>query len=186
MLLRSYSLLFSYFYNGLLYSDGLPINVTNVAKNLTINTTTDKKTYTKNDLAQLTIKTTDNTGQPVSANVSVSIVDDNIFNLRASLPNGPIYWNFYSPRMDTTNFSASTLGIGTGGGCGGGGGSDIVYIPNRIGNTYYWNPNLLTDQNGELNISVPVASASGNLRVFVTSSSNDSAVGQSQSSLSVE
>ncbi len=185
-LFPSFNIVFSYFNNSILYEEGVPITVNDPSKNITITTSTDKTIYAKNDQAQLTIKTTDISGQPVNSNISVSVVDDNIFNLRSIIPAGPIYWNFYSPRIDMTNFSASTLGIGTGGGCGGGGGSDINYVPNRTGTTYYWNPDLTTDQNGEVKIAVPVGNTSGKLHIFITATSDDTAVGQSQPSILVQ
>jgi len=182
----SFNLVFSYFNNEILYVEGMQMAVTDPAQNLVITTATDKTTYAKNDQAQLTITTKDSNGSPVSAHVAIDVVDESIFNLRNNLPSGSIYWNFYSPRMDTTNFSASTLGIGTGGGCGGGSGTDILYVPNLTGNNYYWNPNAITDQNGILQVTVPLPNASGDFRVLITGSTDATAVGQSQSILSVQ
>jgi uncharacterized protein YfaS (alpha-2-macroglobulin family) len=182
----SFHVVFSYFNNERLYTEGIQLRVADATKNLAITTDADKDTYDKNDQAQLTIKTKDSTGQAVSAKLQVNVIDDTIFNLRNNLPGGSIFWNFYSPRIDTTNFSASTLGIGTGGGCGGGSGYDVTYVPNRLGNNYYWNPNLTTDQNGEVKITVPLPNTTGKFRVFVTAVNDATAVGQTQSFLSVQ
>ncbi len=182
----SFNINLSYFHNGNLYVEGLPIIVHDNSKTFTLTLTSDKNIYAKNDQAQVTITAKDNTGKPVSGKVIVNVIDDSIFNLRNNLPNSNLYWNFYSPRIDTTNFSASSLGIGTGGGCGGGSGIDITYVPNRLGNSYYMNSTFTTDQNGIVIATIPLSQVSGNLRVYVTAVSGSTAVSQSQSLLLVQ
>lgn len=175
----SFNIVFSYFNNQSLFVEGLPFYIADQTRNLNLAVAWDKTSYTKNDTAVMTVTT----GLATPSAVLVDVVDDSIFGLRDVMPSGNMAWFFYGPRIVTTNSSASTLGIGTGGGCGGGSGTDIKYVPNRLGSTVYWNPNLVTDQNGTQKVSIPLANASGKLRVFVTGVTDDTAIGQSSSQL---
>ena len=72
------------------------------------------------------------------------------------------------------------------GGCGGGSGYDILYVPNRLGTTVFWNPNVTTDQNGKATVSIPLPNTVGNLRILVTASSDTTALSQTQTSIVVK
>lgn len=91
-------------------------------KEMKITVTTNQKTYTPGDTVIADIKTTDNSGKPISADTALWVVDKSIFEL-AEESNGSIFDTFWSKRGENTAETNSLMGIhvfengGMGGGC---------------------------------------------------------------------
>lgn len=151
----SISLVFSFFYQGKYYSEGLSLNVPAMHKLLQVDMHTDKAVYAPNETAELIITTRDAQGAPVPAQLSVGIVDKAIYALRESAT-PPLHSSFYYFRPRRTNASSSLTGMGDWGGRGGGGGGMGGGGPASAVDVLYWNPTVKTDASGEVRIPVPL------------------------------
>lgn len=122
-------------------------------KRLRVEITPDQTTYAPRDQATFTFKVTDETGQPVLAELSLALVDEAIFSLSEELA-GPIFEAFYHKRahlVRTYDSMAPTRWFtGGGGGGGDGGGGPRSDFPD----TAIWIPVLKTDANGEATVTV--------------------------------
>ncbi len=173
----SIALVFSFFERGNYYTEGLTLNVPAMHKLLSVEVKPSKETYAKDDTtATLTITTKDNKGSPVSANVSLAIIDKAIYALRKDAMT-PIHSGFYYFRERSTNASSSLTSImqyGGGGGGGGGGGESL----SQLVDTLYWNPDLKTDANGSVEIQVPLSNFSTIWKAVAIASTDATDVGQ--------
>lgn len=173
----SITAVFSFFANGTYHSEGLSLNIPAMHKLLSIDVSATKITYAPNETAELVIKTRDYNGMPIAADLSVGIVDKAIYALRKSAT-PPVHSSFYYFRPRRTNASSSLTGLGDYGGMGGGGGGGA----NSLGSTVdilYWNPNLRTDNSGEVRIPVPLLGHETIWKATVIGSTNETLVGQS-------
>ena len=147
---------FSAFYKNRYYSEGLTFNVPAMKKLVNVHVTTDKEEYKEGQVAKVTIKTTDQRGAPVSASLSLAVIDKAIFALRKGTEL-PLHSTFYYFRPRRTNNSSSMTGISFGEGAEqGGGGGDIGGIGAKDVDVLYWNPDLVTDATGEVTVFIPV------------------------------
>lgn len=174
----SITVVFSFFAENTYRSEGLSLNVPAMHKLLNVNLSSDKSVYNPNEQALVTISTTDETTQtPVIANVSLALVDRAIYALRKSAT-PPIHSTLYYFRPRRTNASSSLTAIGTydwGGRGGGGGGGGLGQ---KQVDTLYWNPNILTDGNGQATVSVPLGPTSTIWRASAYASTDRTHVGQ--------
>jgi len=167
---------FSFFYNGRYYSEGLSLNVPSMHKLLNISITSNKSEYKKGENAEVKIKVRDASGNPVSAQMSLGIVDKAIYALRKSATPA-VHSSFYYFRPRTTNASSSLTWVGSYGGGGGGGGGGPESL-NRLVDTLYWNPNVQTDSSGEVTLSVPLGQSQTIWKALVVGSDESTDVGQ--------
>ncbi len=170
---------FSFFYNGHYYIEGLSLNVPAMKKLITVDVSMDKQKYAPNDTALLTIITKDASGNLVSADVGLAVVDKAIFALRKNATS-PIHSSFYYFRARATNASSSLTWIangGTGGGGGGGGGGELF---SKDVDTLYWNPNLRTGSDGRVTVPIPVGFSQTTWRGITYVSTSDSKFGQGE------
>ncbi len=146
------------------FPDGIPsfkmglenIKVVSSAKNLQVSVASTKPQYSPQDKATYQIKTTDSTGKPVSAEVSLSVVDKAVLALAQN--SGPdIVEAFYGKRdlavktsQSLTVFLARVNQREDFGGGGGGGEEPRKDFPDMA----YWNPTIVTDGNGNANVEV--------------------------------
>ncbi|MDP2671760.1 MAG: Ig-like domain-containing protein [bacterium] len=171
----SFSLVFTFFKDGKYYSEGLSLNVPAMHKLVKVEIKTDKDQYKPSEKAKLTITTKDNSGNPIAAKISLSLVDKSIYILRKSaLP--AIHSSFYYFRGRSTNASSSLIKIGDYGGGGGGGGGGIT--ADKLVDTLYWNPNLETNSSGTLTLVVPLSTYETTWKAAVYASTNTTQVGQ--------
>jgi uncharacterized protein YfaS (alpha-2-macroglobulin family) len=134
------------------------IQVVSEAKNLKVSIAAAKDRYAPQDKASYTIKTTDANGKPVSAEVSVSVVDKAVLALAQNF--GPdIVQAFYGKRdlavktsQSLTVFLARVNQREDFGGGGGGGEEPRKSFPDIA----YWNPTIVTDASGSAKIEVPL------------------------------
>jgi len=146
------------------FSDGIPsfklgladIKVVSAAKNLNVSVASTQPQYAPQDKATYSIKTTDANGQPVSAEVSLSVVDKAVLALASD--SGPdIVEAFYGTRdlavktsQSLTVFLARVNQREDVGGGGGGGEEPRQSFPDIA----YWNPAIVTDANGNATVDV--------------------------------
>ena len=129
------------------------VEVAVINKRLTVDITPDQTHYAPRAEATFTLKVTDETGQPVEAELSLALVDEAIFSLSDELA-GPIFAAFYHKRdhLVQTYDSMAPIRWFTGGG---GGGGDVAGAPRSdFPDTAIWIPVLTTDANGEATITV--------------------------------
>ncbi len=146
------------------FPDGIPsfkmglenIQVVSNAKNLNVSVASVKPQYAPQDQAAYTIKTSDANGKPVSAEVSLAIVDKAVLALASNF--GPdITQGFYGKRdlavktsQSLTVYLARVNQREDVGGGGGGGEEPRKDFPDIA----YWNPAIVTDASGNANIQV--------------------------------
>ncbi|MEZ4512769.1 MAG: MG2 domain-containing protein [Chloroflexota bacterium] len=150
-------------------------------KQLQVTLTADKPAYAPGEEASFTVRVTNPAGVPVSAEVSLALVDEAIFAL-SDLFNGPIYDSFYYERSNAVNtFDAMApqryLNDGGMGGGGGGGyeeGSPRTDFPD----TAAWFPVLHTDYNGEATVTVTMPDSLTSWRLTAVATTTDTQVGE--------
>jgi uncharacterized protein YfaS (alpha-2-macroglobulin family) len=176
----SITVVFSFFADGKYHSEGLVLNVPAMHMLLDVQIKTDKAAYKVGETAFINVLTRDAYNNPVSANLSLGIVDKAIYALRKNAT-PPIHSTFYYFRPRRTNASSSLTAVGTyegGGGRGGRGGGGGASTPGGPAvDTLYWNPNLVTT-NGEANISVDLKNFKTTWKIQAIGSTNASVVGQ--------
>jgi len=172
----SFAVVFSYFKNGAYISEGLYLNVPAMHKLVNVEIKADKDKYAPGEKAKLTINTKNNSGQGVSAKISLAVVDKAIYILRKDFTKA-IHSAFYYYRPLSTNASSSLTRIGEYGGGGGGGGGD-GNLADKLVDTLYWNPNLQTDANGNASVEIQLNSYETTWRTTVYASTDNSQVGQ--------
>ena len=131
---------------------------------LKVEITPDKTQYAPRDTATYAIQVTDSTGNPVQAEVSLSLVDKAVLSL-ADDNSGPLLDSFYGLRgisvrtADTlsVNVDRLTRKIATDAGKGGGGGGEASgspFVRRNFKDTAYWAATINTDADGMAKVSV--------------------------------
>lgn len=179
----SFNLIFSYFIDGVYHTEGTSFTVTNPQQELNLSITPDHNHYSSGQTANITINSTNASGQAVPANLIVAVESDSMFNLGTSFE-PDMYTYYYATREYSTNSSSSLTGIGSGGGKCGGGGFSGTGLASNSGTTLYWNPNIATDSNGNTTTNVPLQS--GKWHVLVYAMGSGASVGSAQTTISAE
>jgi len=148
------------------FPDGIPgfkmglasVKVVSNAKQLNVNVASAKPQYSPQDKAAYTIKTTDTNGKPVSAEVSLSVVDKAVLALASNF--GPdIVEAFYGKRDLAVKTSQSLTvflaRVNQREDVGGGGGGEEE-ARKTFPDIAYWNPTIVTDANGNAKVEVPL------------------------------
>ncbi|MBI4058348.1 hypothetical protein HY408_01135 [Candidatus Gottesmanbacteria bacterium] len=175
----SITIVFSFFADGIYRSEGVSLNVPAMHRLLDVTVTPDKTRYNPNETAQIKVTTNDPTGGPVSAQLSLAVVDKAIFALRQNATS-PVHSSFYYYRPRRTNASSSLTAVGTydyGGGRGGGGGGGEV-LGGKLVDTLYWNPNLSTSTNGEVIVPIPLQGIVTTWKAQAYASTDNTMLGQ--------
>ncbi|MCA9969765.1 MAG: Ig-like domain-containing protein, partial [Anaerolineales bacterium] len=149
-------------------------------KTLTVTITPDRDTYAPRDAATFTVRVTNGRGEPVSAEVSLGVVDEAIYALSGELA-GPIFDAFYFERgniVRTYDALAPSRYLGLGGG-GGGGGGDLAVSPRAdFPDTAAWYPTLQTDWNGEATVTMTLPDSLTSWRLTAVAATADTQVGE--------
>jgi len=134
------------------YDEGvLEVYVPSMEKFLNISINTDKPKYRPGDDAKYTVKTTDVQGKPVSAEVSLGVVDVSIYALQHEL--APDIKRYFYGSQDNTVYTGYSFDI-TGGAEGGEGADETqMSLRNNFPDTAFWQAQLVTDNNGVGTIS---------------------------------
>ncbi|MDX1435965.1 MAG: Ig-like domain-containing protein, partial [Anaerolineales bacterium] len=141
-----------------LHTASVELRVPVTDKALTISISADQTVYAPREEASFQVRVTDASGRPVQAEVSLALVDEAIFSLSDEL-SGPVLEAFYAerPHLVRTYDSMALLRELWGGGRGGGGDEGLIDNPRSdFPDTAVWLPALVTDENGELEVTVPL------------------------------
>jgi uncharacterized protein YfaS (alpha-2-macroglobulin family) len=164
----------------------LPVDTS--TRELTVTIEPSQTTYKPRDEAEFNITTKDASGQPVSAEVSLLLVDLAVETLLGGeLPD--ILNAFYRERglgvttaasltisVDRVNLEYAKEGKGGGGGGGDEGGAAREFFPD----TAYWRATLVTDQTGQARVTVLLPDNLTTWRMKAQAMSLDSLVGSAQ------
>ncbi len=161
--------------------------------NVTI--TADKAEYRPGETAKLKVKARNSKGQPVRAEIALSLVDEALFGLREDT----------TPKLSETFFSKIWNGVTTAGGQGGGGpilfkAFNVALAPSAMTgaqaagskgareyfpDTMRWIANLTTDANGDATVTQKVADSLTTWRLTARAVTQDTTVGETVTSVLV-
>jgi alpha-2-macroglobulin len=156
-------------------------------KALSVQITSDPLQAGPRDEVTFDVLVTDQQGQPVQGEFSLSVVD--LASLAVADPNAPdILPAFYSnqPLGIETGLSVAAY---TGrdallpGGRGGGGGGEVPFLREDFPDTAYWNPSLITNSDGRGQVTLTLPDSLTTWQVDVRGLTVDTKVGQAQSEL---
>jgi uncharacterized protein YfaS (alpha-2-macroglobulin family) len=151
-------------------------------KALTVQITPNPTEAGPRDEVTFDVQVTDNQGQPVEGEFSLSMVD--LASLALADPNAQDILPAY--------YSVQPLGINTGlsvaaysgrnalppGGMGGGGGGEVPFIREQFPDTAYWNPSLITNSEGRGQVTMTLPDSLTTWKVDVRGLTVDTRVGQ--------
>lgn len=131
----------------------LPVEISTKKIDLTI--TTDKEKYIPGEKVIVNLETRDAQGKPVATELSLGVVDLSLLDLTGfSLPD--IAASFYYDRgigVQTANMLLYLMERFKPGSKGGGGGASEENTRGNFKDTAYWNPRIVTDENGKATAS---------------------------------
>lgn len=160
------------------YSDSRNLRVDLVEKRLNVQVTSDRKEVHPGESVVYTVKTSDDQGRPVSANVALGVVDESIFAI-AEDTNDPLKV-FYPRRWSSvqTAYSFPVLYLD---------GEDknpvAVRVRKDFHDTAYWAPEVVTDSSGVAKVSVKLPDNLTEWRATATAFTHDTRIGKSRSGL---
>lgn len=173
------------------------IKVDTSHQTLDVNVTADKKSAGPGDEVTYTIETKDYSGKPVSADVSLAVVDKAALAL-APMNSQPILDAFYSNQalsvrtalgivLNAEDFNAQYReSIPEGGGQGGGGSDNslgVITTRKDFKDTAYFNAQLITDENGKAQVSLKLPENLTTWRADARAITADNKVGQTTQDL---
>jgi alpha-2-macroglobulin len=121
------------------------------SKRLNVKVETDKKQYLPGEKVTVAIKTTDASGNPIPADVSLGVVDMSLLAL-SSFETPDLVRLFYSERglgVYTSAMLSQLLERFKPGSKGGGGGDPETKARGNFKDTAYWHPSIITNSAGE-------------------------------------
>lgn len=172
----------------------LKLNVDTGQQELNVKISTDRESAGPREQVTYTVKTTDYLDRPVQAEVSLALVDKSLLALAP--PNSqPILSQFYPKKALSVRTSVSIVltaedfnanydeiipdgeGSGSGGGKGEGG-YGIITVRQDFRDTAYWQAQVLTDANGEAQVTVTLPENLTTWHMDARAFTADSLVGQ--------
>jgi uncharacterized protein YfaS (alpha-2-macroglobulin family) len=163
-----------------LHTTSVELHVPVTDKTLTVTITPDRTRYAPRDQATFTVRVTNGQGQPVSAEISLALVDEAIFALSDEL-SGPIFDAFYHERdLVVRTYDGMALFRYLGGAEGGGGGDGGVAGNPRsdFPDTAIWLPTVQTDANGEAVLTLTLPDSLTSWRLTARAVTADTQVGE--------
>ena len=139
------------------------------------------------DKVTFDVVVTDNAGQPVEGEFSLSVVDKAVLALAD--PNAQdILPAFYSEQplgIETSISLAAYSGRNAlmPGGMGGGGGGDVTFLRENFPDTAYWNPALITNTDGRGQVTMTLPDSLTTWHVDVRGLTTDTKVGQAETEI---
>lgn len=169
-----------------LISSYVNLSVPAFSKRLNVAITTDKEEYAPGEEATFTVRVTNYRGEPVSAELSLALVDEAIFALSPEL-NGLMYDSFYYERgstVNTYNAMHPTRYLWEGGMGGGGGDGGMTGGPRQdFPDTAVWEPVLHTDFNGEVSVTTTLPDSLTSWRATAKATTADTQVGEAMTNV---
>jgi hypothetical protein len=178
-----FTVVFSYFLNGVYSSNDFTVHVNNSSRVLKVAVAADQPTYAKGQTAHLAVAITDSAGAPVAATLLADGYDARMSAYKL-VDQASFAGAFLIPSPLSTNGTSSLVSIGNFGGGGCGGGENIVLGSPYAGRTAVWLTDLTTDSSGHATIDVPIVQ-SGSIRLVVMAGSATSSWGQAEIDLNV-
>ncbi|MEI6532591.1 MAG: Ig-like domain-containing protein [Candidatus Roizmanbacteria bacterium] len=141
------------------------VRVIDKTKKLNVEISTDKETYSPRDKVSTHIKVRDEKGNPVQAELSLSLVDRALLDLSSITYTHP-YDFFFTPKglgvntAQNLTFSLNRINVNVNSGSKGGDGDTTSSLSTKrkfFPETDYWSAHLVTNQNGEAVIEIPLA-----------------------------
>lgn len=157
------------------------LNINLGKRTLDVKVTSDKETYQPGETATYTVQTRAETGEPVSADVSLGLVDESIYALAQD--NTDIAEAFYPRRYNrvATNYSFPEMYLD-----GGDKASSEVQIRRKFKDTAFWNPSVTTDASGQATVQVVLPDNLTQWRATAVACSADTFVGQATQQIRVK
>lgn len=156
-------------------------------KKLTISITPDRAAYRPGDQVKLDLRATDTTGRPVSSELSLAVVDMSVLALRGNpkknmadvfYGNVPLtVWTHSNFRNLLKQFDRSAALNQDEGGKGGSGGDRDDKRRGVFKEVAYWNPRIMTDQEGRATVSFTLPDNLTTWQVEVVGVTDDTKVG---------
>jgi uncharacterized protein YfaS (alpha-2-macroglobulin family) len=160
-----------------------------LGKELHVTITPDQESYAPRQNATFTVRVTNSEGVPVSAELSLAMVDEAIFALSDEL-SGPIFNGFYYRRgniVATFDSMSPSRYLNYGGMGGGGGGDDYGSTPRSdFQDTAGWFPVLHTDANGEATVTLTLPDNLTSWRLTAKAITADTQVGEATANILVK
>ncbi|MFN8381808.1 MAG: Ig-like domain-containing protein [Anaerolineales bacterium] len=172
------------------------INIDTKQKTINVSVSTDKESAGPGDEVTYTIKTTDINNKPVSADVSLAVVDKAVLALAPS-NTAPLLDSFYSKQplgvstavgivTSADDFNANyrkTIPDGAQAGGGGGGDLGVITVRENFKDTAAFKAQVTTDENGTAQVSVKLPENLTTWSADVRAITEDSRVGEATSEL---
>jgi Big-like domain-containing protein/alpha-2-macroglobulin family protein len=181
-----FSVVLSYIHSDEYSSEDLPVAINNSNRLLKLTVTPNQETYTKGQVAHVSISVADSTGAPVAATLLANGYENRISS-NLLVDHASIAGAFLVPNRLGTNASSSLANIGVRGdgicGIDGEVGTDAVVSGTYPGRTNLWLTDVTTDASGRASIDVPM-NLSGPVRLVLIASTPTSSWGQIETVLS--
>ncbi len=151
-----------------------PLRVSPAHKSIRVAVRSDKPRYRPGDRATFEVTTTDNHGEPVTAEVSLGVVDESIYAIREEP--GPDILRFFYDRQENrvdTSYSFPRVYLNPGEKSG-----TLVATRKYFPDTAFWAPTLVTDSAGKARVTLTVPDTLTTWRATAKAQTLSTAVGQ--------
>lgn len=153
------------------------LTIDDVRRQLKIQVTPDRPNHRPGDRASYAVHTTDEGGKPVSADVSLAVVDESIYAIREDSTD-PLS-AFYPERQNNVDTEYSFPDLYLDGGDKGG----HIPIRRKFQDTAAWSPDVQTNANGDATVSVNLPDNLTQWRTTCVGVSDDTRVGMGKCDL---
>ncbi|MGE5643017.1 MAG: Ig-like domain-containing protein, partial [Byssovorax cruenta] len=156
-------------------------------KALNVQVTSEPTQAGPRDEVTFDVQVTDNQGQPVEGEFSLSVVD--LASLALAEPNArdilPAYYSIQPLGIETGLSVAAYSGRDAlpPGGMGGGGGGEVPFIRENFPDTAYWNPSIITNSEGRGQVKMTLPDSLTTWKVDVRGLTVDTKVGQADTEI---
>ncbi len=175
-----------------LHSTSLDLLVKDPTAVANVTITPDKTDYAPGETAVFTMRVTNHKGEPISAELSLSLVDEALYSQYAA-HTAPLQDAMYSQRISqvqsydsmrpTRHFPYS----GEFGGCGcGGWWGELAELTTDFSDTAVWYPSLVTDYNGEATITLTMPATPGEWRLTARAVTADTQVSETITTVMIQ
>jgi uncharacterized protein YfaS (alpha-2-macroglobulin family) len=162
-----------------MYQAETSVRVSPLPQFLQVSLETDKERYTPGETAQITVKTRNAQGDPISAETSISVVDAALYFLKED-PTPDIQRFFYQRRYNQVSTTTSFPQHYPGG---------LDKLANQLRqdfrDTAGWFPNVVTDRNGQATVSLRLPDNLTTWRLTARAITLNTEVGSSQKTIQV-